>query len=69
MLNILERGNKMNFVETITGEFKRVNIYLNEFNEYVLRCFKDGVHVYEYNYHCIDKNEAIVEANLFLNKN
>jgi putative ribosome biogenesis GTPase RsgA len=59
----------MEFIETIDRNYKKVNIYFNEFNEYVLRCFKNGSHIYEYNYHCIDKNEAITEANLFLNKN
>lgn len=54
---------------TIDKQFKRVNIYLNEFNEYVLRCFKDGAHVKEYNYHALSKNEAINEAELFLNLN
>jgi len=58
----------MNHVKTIDSGFKRVNIYLNDWNEFVLRCFKDGVHVIEWNYHACTENEAIKEANLFLSK-
>lgn len=58
----------MNHVKTIDSGFKRVNIYLNDWNEFVLRCFKDGVHVIEWNYHGLSENEAINEANLFLSK-
>jgi hypothetical protein len=58
----------MNHVKTIDSGFKRVNIYLNDWNEFVLRCFKDGVHVIEWNYHALTENEAINEANLFLSK-
>ena len=56
----------LNHYKTIDSQFKRVNIYTNEFNEFVLRCFKNGAHVYELNYHTTDENEALTEANLFL---
>jgi hypothetical protein len=58
----------MQHIQTIDGNYKRVNIYLNSFNEYVLRCFKDGAHVIEWNYHTLDKNDAITESLTFLNK-
>ena len=58
----------LNHYKTIDNQFKRVNIYTNEYNEFVLRCFKNGVHVYEWNYHAIDEKEAISESNLFLTK-
>jgi hypothetical protein len=58
----------LNHYKTIDSQFKRVNIYTNEYNEFVLRCFKNGVHVYEWNYHAIDEKEAISESNLFLTK-
>ena len=50
------------------SEFKRVNIYKNDFNEYVLRCFKDGINIRELNYHANTEEEAIKEANNFLSK-
>lgn len=58
----------MQHIQTIDGDYKRVNIYLNSFNEFVLRCFKDGAHVIEWNYHTLDKNDAIKESLTFLNK-
>ncbi len=58
----------MQHIQTIDGDYKRVNIYLNSFNEYVLRCFKEGTHVIEWNYHTLDKNDAITESLTFLNK-
>lgn len=58
----------MEHIKTIDQGYKRVNIYLNEWNEFVLRCFKDGAHVVEWNYHALTQDEAINEANLFLNK-
>jgi hypothetical protein len=58
----------MQHIQTIDGDYKRVNIYLNSFNEYVLRCFKDGAHVIEWNYHTLDKSDAINESLTFLQK-
>ena len=57
----------LNHYKTIDSQFKRVNIYLNNFDEYVLRCFKNGVHAYEWNYHALSELDAINEASLFLN--
>jgi hypothetical protein len=58
----------LNHYKTIDSQYKRVNIYLNNFGEFVLRCFKNGVHAYEFNYHALTESEAIKEANLFLTK-
>lgn len=55
-------------IQTIDQDYKRANIYLNDFQEYVLRCFKDGAHIIEWNYHALTQEEAVKEANLFLNK-
>ena len=49
-------------------QFKRVNIYKNDFNEYVLRCFKDGINLRELNYHTNTEQDAINEANNFLKR-
>lgn len=57
----------LNHIQTIDGTYKRVNIYQNDFQEYVLRCFKDGIHIREWNYHTLTEAEAINEANAFLN--
>ena len=58
----------LNHYKTIDSQYRRVNIYLNNFGEYVLRCFKNGIHVYEFNYHALTESEAIKEADLFLTK-
>ena len=58
----------MTHIKTLDSDYKRVNIYLNSFNEYVLRCFKDGGHILEWNYHTLDREDAIKEAFKFLKK-
>ena len=57
----------MDFQFTIDKDFKRVNIYLNDQKEYVLRCFKDGIVYKNWNYHTGNKEEAFHEALIFLN--
>lgn len=58
----------MQHIQTIDKDYKRVIIYLNSFNEYVLRCFKDGAHVIEWNYHTLERTDAVKEAFKFMDK-
>ena len=55
-----------NHFATLDKGYKRVNIFINDLNEYVLRCHINGSHVQEWNYHALTELDALNEANRFL---